>query len=240
MTALGRRASRVVLVALLATIAIVVVSCGSVTPTPIVIFVTLPPPTAEPPSAEPTESPTSSPTPTPTPTPSPPATIDLPVLSGKVAGASKTRYYSITGNSPADLLAGLTRNCANQSWLCADTGYQWEYKSRTNLATGYCSVTSASVSYKPTARVPRWTGPAKVYPELFSWWQQVLKHITSGEAALIKIQRTADTRFPKLLVGQRCAAAKGIISKWERTNKAAYSAFYKKDATWLLPVYAGP
>lgn len=224
-------------------LALAVAGCGSVSPTPIVIYVTpAPTPIATSSSAEPSAtlppSPTASPTPSPTPSPAP--TVARPTLSPKVAGASTTRYYSVTGNSPPELLLGLSTNCLAQSWLCADTSFGYEYTTSTNVGTGYCSVTKATVSFKPIARVPRWTGPPEVYPDMISWWQQVLNHIISGEAALITIQRTANARFATLLVGHPCSAAKGIISKWEASTTTAANAFYKKDATWQVPFYSGP
>jgi len=135
--------------AILALVAVLVVGCGSsVAPTPIIVYVT------------PSPAPTATPTPTPAPqTPAPPtpspapvaATEPLPVLSAKVPGASQVKYYAVTGRSLSDLISDLASKCQATGWDCVSTDYTVNWTTSTNVASGACSITAASVEYKPVA-----------------------------------------------------------------------------------------
>jgi predicted secreted Zn-dependent protease len=231
---------------ILAILTLILVGCGSnVAPTPIVIYVTPAPasPAAVASAAAPTEAPTATPTPTPTPaaTPAPSfATVALPKLTVKVPGAKSVRYYQVTGSTPDELVISMNERCSAQSWACVETSYTVNWKTSTNLGTGACKVTAASVNLKPIANIPQWSSPAQVYPELLAWWKQVLAHITADQAKYIKIQQAADKKISSLLVGQKCSAANGIILKWKRTTAASVAKFAAQDANWQLPEYTGP
>ena len=219
--------------------ALVVIGCGTSTPTPIIVYVT------------PVPSPTASPTPTPAPpaaTPVPAtasptpaeATVALPVLSAKVPGASKVKYYAVTGGSLSDVLTDLTSKCAATGWACFTTDYTINWQTRTLIATGYCSITSSSVTFTPTASLPRWTRTAPVFPEALAWWQQVLQNIASDESQAIKLQQSYDKKVASLMDGHRCSTANAIIDKWKTTVAAADAKLAAQQASWLPPVYTGP
>jgi len=220
-------------------VAVLVAGCGSTTtPTPIIILVT---PT---PSVAPTATALTAPTSTPplatsSPSPTPAAVVDLPKLTRTVPGASKTKYYDVVGNSPQELGLGMATHCSSAGFVCVDTGGEWNITSTTRGSS--CTITKASTKYSPTAILPRWSGPSKVYPELLTWWQeQVLAHIVSSDAQLIKIVKAQNKRFPKLLLGKPCSQRQATINKWERARTKAINAFYAKEQAWAPSPYTGP
>ncbi len=157
-----------------------------------------------------------------------------------MAGATKTKIYDVTGSTPDELIAAVTQNCRAQSAACVDLPYTIHTTSTTYGSGGPCKITKAFVEFRPTANLPRWSGPAQVYPELVAWWRQVLGHITSDEAKLIKIQNAANTKLHSQLINQKCSASNGIILKWKRSLAASYAKFVAADANWALPNYTGP
>ena len=116
------------------------------------------------------------------------------------------------------------------------------WTTRTNLVTGSCVITSASVRLKSTVALPRWKAPHLVQPALVAWWKPVIKHFAWHEAQHIKIARSYNSKLKSQLVGHKCSAAKEIIRKWERSLTKAQAKFDRKDLSWqpyVVP-YTGP
>ena len=244
-------------------------------PSPTVVAVEVsptptPPPTAPP---QPTPSPTPTPTPTPTPAPTPTATpaptptatpaptptatpnpatglVALPKLSKEIPGAAKVRYFSIVGESPAELVAQTVAKSAvpcksgtHDALACVSLGGGVHWVNSTNLATGSCTVTSVTTPRNPIVHLPRWTGPQQVRPALVRWWTTVLSHFAWHEGRHIKIQQAYDTKLRPLLLGHRCSSARRIIRRWERTVAAAQARFDARDFSWQPETsvpYTGP
>ena len=204
----------------------------------------LPSATAAAASPLPLSSPTGSPVATPIPSLLP-ATVALPKLSAKVAGATKIRYFSVVGDSPIDLIDQTVDKskpfCKSADTLaCTLNSVQPRWIETTNVGTGSCKVTSVRVVYKATVSLPRWTGPSRVQPALIAWWKTFLDHLAWHEGQHITIQKSHDSKLRSLLVGHKCSTARAIIAKWERGYKVAQDQFDIKDQSWEYPEYTGP
>lgn len=197
-------------------------------------------------TASPTPTATASPTPTPTASPSPiPATVRLPLLKPKVAGATRVKYFGITGESPAALLDDVVLrsrvSCKSADTLaCVLQRPRVQWTNRTLLATGACTIVAPRVSLTSTAHLPQWERPKRVQPALLAWWHKVVDHLAWHEAQHIRIQRSYDSKLMRLMAGHKCSSANRIYRNWKRSLRAAQDKFDAKDARWPYPDYTGP
>jgi predicted secreted Zn-dependent protease len=178
-------------------------------------------------------------------TASPPATVPLPRLTEKVAGASAVNYFAVNGQSPDALLDDVVlrskRNCKSADTLaCVLHRRSIRWTNVTRLATGACTIAAPKVSARSTVYIPQWVGPTRVPPALLTWWKKMVDHMAWHEAEHIKIETSYDSKLKGLMVGHRCSAANRIIDKWARSLDAAQQAFDRKDAQWPYPAYTGP
>lgn len=197
-------------------------------------------------SPTPTSTPTTIPTPTASPTlPPTEGLVALPKLSESVAGASKVKYFEVTGDSPNALILDVVKRSekkcdTDDALACVRLPYSIRWTTLTNRATGACRISTATVGLNPTVYLPRWVRPARVHPALLSWWRKMLDHMAWHEGQHIKIQKTYDTKLKSLMRGRKCASANAIIKKWGKSVDAAQDKFDAKDALWPYPKYEGP
>jgi predicted secreted Zn-dependent protease/ribosomal protein L40E len=193
----------------------------------------------------PSARPTSRPTPRSTPPPGP-DTVSLPTFAAKVPGATTIRFYSVVGDSPNDLarsmLAHGPDHCGvSHAVACVTPRYsRYAVSGIESPATGSCTLTTVRITAAYTVWLPRWTKPARVYPELVAWWKKVLAHLAWHEAHHIGIE---NARLPNLrdrLLGAPCSRGPAIIKAWAASLDKAQAAFDAKDRSWDWPPYRGP
>ena len=186
------------------------------------------------PSAAP---PTASPSPTP-----PPALVSLPMLSVKVAGATSLKYLDIEGTSPNALILAATTSptgCQQSKALgCAQLYWHADWKDRTSGTS--CRVTSVTYTYTAKVTFPRFVRPARVYPELVTWWKEIMAHVERHLEADIKLVKADLAKARHEILSGSCATEQATFQKWDKRIKAALIQSGTKDASWSYPTYAGP
>jgi predicted secreted Zn-dependent protease len=179
--------------------------------------------------------------PTATPSPTPP-TVPLPKLTGKVKGATKVKYFRVTGDSPDALLDSTVQKskaaCKSDDTLaCVLLRPKIHWTDWTRVATGACTIGSPQVDFVSTVHLPRWKSAARVEPSLLAWWKKMVNHMAWHEGQHISIANRYEAKLAKAMDGQRCSAANKIIKKWFRAERAAQAKFDAKDALWAYPEY---
>jgi predicted secreted Zn-dependent protease len=197
-------------------------------------------------SLPPLPTPTPRPTQTAVTTPRPPAaaTVALPKLSVKIAGATSVKYFAISGSTPKQLIDSATlearTHCGKHAAACVQPGWAvFDVVQQPDPRTGACMVTQMVFKPSYTVWIPRWTGPSRVYPELVDWWREVLDHIAWHEGQHIRIQngmldQLTFTRMPS------CSEFQARFDSWMGSVNTAQDAFDAKERSWVAPRYYGP
>lgn len=202
--------------------------------------------------------PTPSPQPTPQPTPvlagptTPPQTgggsstsrlVPLPMLSISVPGASVV-YFSIDGTNPNELFASAQANSGHPhgrkaaAYVAPTVDYDYDYT--VDPTTGFCRVTTFTVSRSYQVTAPRWTSPAMVHPALLGWWGQVLDHIAWHEGQHVVIFERHFASIEARATAAPCGEVQGIIDAEIAFMNAAQDAFDREQQNWIPPSYSGP
>ena len=201
----------------------------------------------------PTPTPTASATqkpdrqPAPTSTPKSPKVIEKADLSpprsglarvpanfrAKVRGADRTRYFAIRGKTPNALMSNAQRSArgycsTHRAIACVRTSAPTRWRTRTDRATGKCTITSVSNSLRTVAYMPRWAAPKRVPRYMVWWWKKVVTRVGWHEAQHVRIAEEHLARFPKL-VGTPCGQAKRKINKWHAALSRAQAKFDRTD-----------
>jgi len=192
------------------------------------------------PSASP---PISGPSVAPSPSQTPPAVlVALPKLSVTIAGATSLKYFDVEGDSPGALLLAATtspKGCQQSNVLgCASLHWHADWTDRTS--GGSCRVTSVTYTYTANVTFPRFVRPARVYPELVTWWKEVIAHVERHLEADIKLVKADLKKARQQILAGSCATEQATFQRWDKRIKAALVQSGTKDAAWSYPAYAGP
>ena len=168
--------------------------------------------------------------------------VDLPDVKPRVRGASRTRYYPVTGRSPDELFTQMqvngARSCPSHALACVNI--QPSIRPLVSSGAGGCRVIDVRASLSMEANLPRWAGPDEVYPELVDWWRKAARRIGTHESEHIRIANRHLARLRREIVGKPCAALNAYVARWSRDLTAAQDAFDKKDMERPWPAYDGP
>ncbi|MDQ2854664.1 MAG: DUF922 domain-containing Zn-dependent protease [Chloroflexota bacterium] len=170
--------------------------------------------------------------------------VALPMLTADVWNAAE-RYYAISGNSPAGIVASGQANIpmdpsgAERHAMAYAGPILWEHRPTyvIDAATGDCTMTGVSSTVAYEATVPRWTSPKSVSPGLLAWWKVVLEHIRVHEGHHIHILADFVNALPERLAGQPCGTWGRIVDQWSADIVSAQAAFDASEAGWVYPRY---
>jgi predicted secreted Zn-dependent protease len=171
--------------------------------------------------------------------------VTLPKLSVDIAGATRIRYFGISGRAPDVLVRSMTRNAAEhcesrEALACVSLRPDINPTYRTT-SSGSCVLTGATTSLRATVYMPRWNKPTRVHPELLAWWREVLDHIAWHEGRHIKIEKSWLKKAPAMFEGKPCTSGQRIATRWAKKVAEAQAAFDAKDyAAYEFPPYDGP
>jgi predicted secreted Zn-dependent protease len=177
------------------------------------------------------------------PSPTPPAVlVALPTLSVKVAGATSLKYFDVEGDSPNALLLAATtspKGCQQSRVLgCARLYWHADWNDRTSGTS--CRVTSVTYTYTANVTFPRFVRPARVYPELVTWWKAVIAHVERHLEADINLVKADLAKARQEILSGSCATEQATFQRWDKRIKTALIQSGTKDAAWSYPAYAGP
>lgn len=193
------------------------------------------------------------PFPTPMPTPTPFRTADpfvaLPRLSVRIWHAS-VRYFSIGGKNPGQLETSDQKNIPRAAEgdkvpnAFAYTEVATDSLQPTYIAdpfSGSCTMLGLTGKLTYRVTIPRWISPARVLPQLLSWWKLVLEHVRWHEEQHVRIFEKWVPVLAKRFAGKPCSSATSIETRWSADMTAAQNAFDFTERTWYLRYpYNGP
>lgn len=177
-----------------------------------------------------------------------PGFVRLPLLTVDVWNSDE-RYFSISGESPAELSASIKANIPPMPNLIEGADPMayagpvvWEHVPTygESPSTGACIVTAITSRVRYEATIPQWTSPSAVRPELLEWWTGVLEHIRWHEEQHIRILSDFVSQIPARTSGQPCNQIQAIVDQWNAELTAAQEAFDIQDGAWQPPAYYGP
>jgi predicted secreted Zn-dependent protease len=201
------------------------------------------------PSPTPTPKPTTTPRPTkrpaPTARPTPRSTPQevvrprtemsrVPDSSAPVPGATRVRYFRVTGSNPSQLSRSTTeqtrRYCgSHRARACVSLRPRFKVGDYSNPYTGSCIITSVRPSLVAVAYMPRWTAPNRVPAAWAWWWKKSIARTAWHEAQHITITKGYLIKFPRMVVGRSCYRYHRSLKKWGRSMEQAQDRFDQRD-----------
>jgi hypothetical protein len=146
--------------------------------------------------------------------------------------AIATRYFTVSGESPAQLMRSLRRRslpiCGDEAWGCVVRRSPGGGIRRVRVAGG-CTASLADVSYRPVVWLPRWKTDAYVHPDFLRWWQAELEDTMAHESSHVRID-LAYLRTLYGLVAGPCAGVDRRVRDWFADVQAAQRAFHTTEA----------
>jgi predicted secreted Zn-dependent protease len=171
--------------------------------------------------------------------PDPDGRVKLPrKLQAEVPGASRIRYFGVSGRSASALVRQTLRRAAphcgvHNALACVDLTWHVETTQRTE--DGACTVVDATSAVSSVVHLPRWTKPVRVDAELLTWWRKVLTDSARHEARHIKILQAELAQLRKRLVGRPCASIDRLIDRARQRADKSQAAFDRRESAKPLP-----